>query len=106
MIKIDIFRNGDGMVSGYHVSGHSGTADRGEYIICAGVSALVQSAFMGVREHLHRGMRFEQASGDFTVELNSRPDELTEAIFASMLLGLREIEKLSPEAVRRSEFRG
>jgi hypothetical protein len=34
------------------------------------------------------------------MRLKGAPDDLTEAILQTMLLGLMEIQKLSPEAVR------
>jgi len=39
VISVKIFVNEDGMIDGYAVSGHSGTAARGQDIVCAGVSA-------------------------------------------------------------------
>jgi len=39
------------------------------------------------------------------MQLKGAPDELTEAILQTMLLGLMEIAKLSPEGVRIQEQR-
>ena len=39
MIKVKIFFQPDGRISGFDVSGHSGTAAEGEDIVCAGVSS-------------------------------------------------------------------
>ena len=103
MIKIEIFKNRDGKISGYEVTGHSGTAARGEDIICAGVSALAQSALWGIGEHLHREVDYEVASGKLSMRLKGVPDDLTEAVLQPMLYGMREIEKLSPKAVRINE---
>ena len=90
----------DGKVSGFTVAGHSGTAERGQDIVCAGVSALTQTALLGMMEYLHREVDYDIASGKLSVRLKGVPDDLTEAILQSMLLGLAEIQKLSPEAVR------
>ena len=103
MIRIEIFQNRDGKISGYEVTGHSGTAARGEDIICAGVSALAQSALWGIGEHLHREVDYEVASGKLSMRLKGVPDDLTEAVLQPMLYGMREIEKLSPKAVRINE---
>lgn len=89
----------DGKASGFTVTGHSGTAERGRDIVCAGVSALTQTALLGIMEYLHREVDYDVASGKLSVRLKSAPDDLTEAILQSMLLGLTEIQKLSPEAV-------
>ena len=105
MIKVEIFKNGEGKISGYEVTGHSGTAARGEDIVCAGVSALAQTALLGIGKHLHRETDYEVASGKLSMKLKGAPDDLTEAVLQSMLLGLRDIEKLTPKAVRINERR-
>ena len=102
MIEIRVFSESDGKITGFSVTGHSGTAERGQDIVCAGVSSLTQTALLGIMEYLHREVDYDIASGKLTVRLQSAPDDLTEAIMQSMLLGLMEIQKLSPEAVRIS----
>ena len=105
MIQIDVFRIPDGKISGYRVHGHSGTAPKGQDIVCAGISALAQTALLGIGEHLHRDVDFHVASGDLRMKLKSEPDDLTEAILETMLLGFTEIAKVSPKAVRIFEYR-
>ena len=94
-----------GKISGFSVTGHSGQEKRGYDIVCAGVSALTQTALLGIGEHLHREVDFDMSSGKLEVKLKSAPDDLTEAIFKTMHLGLREIEKINPEAVKIEEIR-
>ena len=100
MIEIRVFTKSDGKITGFSVAGHSGTAERGQDIVWAGVSSLTQTALLGLVEYLHREVVYDVASGKLLVELKGSPDDLTEAILQSMLLGLIEIQKLSPEAVR------
>ena len=102
MIKVEIFKK-NGKISGYEVTGHSGTANRGEDIVCAGVSALAQSALWGIGEYLHREVDYEVASGKLSMKLKGDPDDLTEAVLQPMLFGLTEIAKISPQAVRINE---
>ena len=102
MVRIRIFSDQDGKITGYSVTGHSGTAERGRDIVCAGISSLAQAALLGIGEHLHREVDYKVTSGELTMRLKGAPDELTEAILRTMLMGLREIEKLSPKAVRIS----
>lgn len=90
-------------ISGFRVTGHSGTAERGRDIVCAGVSSLAQTALLGIEKHLCREVDCSVARGKLSMRLRGAPDELTEAILKTMLLGLREIEKISPEAVRIQE---
>ena len=105
MIKVRIFKEPTDRIVGFEVAGHSGTAEHGQDIVCAGVSSLTQTALLGLGEHLHRDLDYSVASGELKMRLKGAPDELTEAILQTMLLGLMEIEKLSPEAVRILEQR-
>ena len=101
MIKIEIFRTSAGRISGYTIRGH-----HGEYvtdIVCAGVSSLAQTALLGIERHLHREMDYEVASGDLKMKLKGVPDDLTEAILETMVLGLAEISTLYPKDVHISE---
>lgn len=106
MIEADIYKERDGRISAFHVHGHSGTAPRGQDIVCAGVSALAQTALLGLGRHLHRATWYKiDPSGDLRMKLREAPDDLTEAILETMRLGLAEIEKASPDALRIRIFR-
>ncbi len=105
MIKVKIFKEPTDRIVGFEVAGHSGTAERGQDIVCAGVSSLTQTALLGLERHLHRDMDYSVASGKLKMQLKSAPDELTETLLQTMLLGLMEIAKLSPEAVQIQEQR-
>lgn len=105
MISVKIFTNEGGMIRGYCVTGHSGTAKRGQDIVCAGVSALTQSALLGILEHLHRTVDYDIASGNLTMRLQE-PDDCTEAILRTMYMGLAEIQKISPKVIRIQEVKG
>ena len=99
MITVRIFSQSDGKITGFAVHGHSGTAEHGYDIVCAGVSSLTEAALMGITEHLHRVVDYEVASGELTMSLKDAPDSLTEAVLQTMLLGLHGIAQYSPGAV-------
>ena len=100
MITVEIFTEEDGKITGFSASGHSGTAPRGEDIVCAGVSSLTDSAYLGITEYLHRNVISKDSSGELQLMLEGRPDERTEASLETMLLGLMEISKAYPKALR------
>ena len=107
MIHIDVFRLADGKISGMRVHGHSGTAARGQDIVCAGISALAQTALLGIGEHLHRPLDYDvRPSGDLRMKLKSAPDDLTQAILETAQLGFAAIQRANPDAVRMNELRG
>ena len=99
MIRAEIYSDGD-KITGFKIIGHSGTAPRGHDIYCAGVSSLSQSAYLALVEHLKCDVDMTQAFGNLTVYLKGAPTDLTEAVFQTMLLGMIEIEKLKPEALK------
>jgi len=99
MIKITVFmaRN---KVNGFSVKGHSHTAPHGEDIVCAGISSLAQTALLGLTEHLKRQTDYKVQSGDLSVKLLSAPDELSEAILRTTLLGMSAIAEEYPKVVQ------
>ena len=107
MIEIDIYEERDGRISAFSVHGHSGTAPKGRDIVCAGVSALAQTALLGLGRHLHREIDYHiDPSGDLHMELKDAPDDFTETILRTMRMGIEEIEKLYPDAVRTRVLNG
>lgn len=52
MIDAILLEGENGELRGFLVRGHAGYAEAGEDIVCAGVSALVQTAAMGLRRFL------------------------------------------------------
>jgi len=105
MIKVDIYRNAAGSIYRYVVTGHANTAPYGQDIVCAGVSALTQTAVLGLKQQLGREFSLTVKSGKIDVELQDPPDEMTAAILETMLLGLKEIAKINPDSVRIAEHR-
>lgn len=107
MIKVDVFRDEQGMVVSYSVNGHAGYGKSGTDIICSAVSALTQAPLLGLERHLKLKPSFEvnQEDGILEVALNSAPTDLTEAIFQTMIYGLESIVRQCPQYVQIKEHR-
>jgi len=105
MITVTVIRDNNKAISGFTIDGHAQAAPHGEDIVCAGVSALVQSAIMGIERHLRREISLIQDSNGLKMGLTGQPDSLTGAVLETMLLGLTEIAKLYPKSVRIIEHR-
>lgn len=105
MITVTLIRDNKQAIAGFNVSGHAQAAPHGQDIVCAGVSALVQSSIMGIERHLKREINLVQDGDGLKLELVCQPDSLTGAILETMLLGLTEIAKLYPKSVRIIEHR-
>ena len=100
MIKAEIFKQADGKILGFSVEGHANTAPRGQDIYCAGVSTITQSAFLCFRDHLKRDFDADFAHGKLMMKLKTPADEVTEAVFQTVLIGLQEIAKIVPQIVK------
>jgi uncharacterized protein YsxB (DUF464 family) len=105
MIKIEIVRNSDQAMVGFSVTGHANTAPHGQDIVCAGISALTQTAVLGLDRQLKKKIQLKIASGSLKMNLLDNPDALTNAILETMLIGLTEIGKINPQSVRILERR-
>jgi hypothetical protein len=102
MIEI-IFKNEKNHIKGFSVTGHANTAPHGHDIVCAGVSALTQTAILGLDVHLKKKISYKAEAGDLFVDMKETPDDLSDAILKTMRLGLAEIEKLYPKVVKIKE---
>ena len=99
MIKAEIFSS-NGKIVGFSINGHSGAAPKGHDIYCAGVSTLADTTYMSITDYLKRDIEGEASDGKLFLKLKTPPDELTEAVFQTMLIGLRELEKLAPKFIK------
>ena len=100
MIRAEIYTQADGKIIGFSVNGHANAAPHGYDIYCAGVSAISQSVFLCIKDHLKRDFDADFSDGKLMIKLKTQPDELTEAVFQTMLIGMREIEKIAPKNVK------
>lgn len=78
------------------LKGHADYAKRGEDIVCAGVSVLVQSIFNGLTEVLGYQLSYRARDGYFSFQLPTsylENDERVKAMFDTLLLNLRDLEK-------------
>jgi uncharacterized protein YsxB (DUF464 family) len=105
MITVKITRDKEQRMIAFHVNGHADSAPHGQDLVCGAVSALTQSAVLGLQQHLQRTIRCKAKHGLLSLELCDLPDEQTDAVLETMLLGLKEIVKLEPDYVRIVENR-
>lgn len=107
MTEVRVRRAPDGTILELTVNGHTGYADLGEDIVCAGVSALAVTALIGLKkvaDHPHEG---KASAGKMFVRLKpgGTPESLAKAqvILETTLLGLRDIARDYKDFVRVTE---
>ena len=103
MIRAEIFHGVDGNVTGFCVEERDGKLINELQIYRASIWILVKATFSCVKDHLKRGVEFETSANRLTMRLTTAPDAVTEAAFQTMLIGLREVEKLAPQIINVTE---
>ena len=104
MTTINIVRNAQSIVE-VRVSGHTEYAQHGQDIVCAAVSALTQTALLGLIKHLKLNVKYQVADSDLMLNIKGQENEQTDAILETMLYGLQEIACAYPKHVRIEDSR-
>ncbi len=100
MTTVEVFHKGDCIV-GFKAHGHSGYGEEGEDIVCAAVSAITQTALLGLQKY-DPTTQSRIAEGDeplLEVKLKN-PSHDSEVILRTMVCGLEDILAGVPQFVR------
>lgn len=90
-----------GFITGFTASGHSDYAQEGEDIVCAAVSAITQTAMMGLQQFESTTQAHWEAGDDPILSVKVlRPSHDTEVILRTMVIGLEDILSGVPQYVR------
>lgn len=104
MVLIRLLRDEDGRPAGFDARGHALFAEEGSDIVCAGVSALLQTTLLGLERCADAHPTFKVAKGGMRCRIPRRHRQpLGAVLLESMLLGLREIENRYPGYIRVEE---
>ena len=89
---------------GFRVSGHANMGEYGEDLVCAAVSAVVQTAILGITEvcHIPAGVSIEEGETVCILSKDTNPDEIRHAgiVFDTMIAGLRSIQASYPKTLK------
>lgn len=104
MIEVKIFKGTDDKVKSLEVSGHAEYADYGKDIICAGVSALIETCILGLEKVAEIKPLVIKRAGYFSLKLpkDARDDLMERAyiIVDTTLLGLEDMSRSYPNYIR------
>lgn len=85
-----------GRLIGFDVDGHAGYAEAGSDIVCSAVSALAQTALLGLQERLQLPVSCEMKEGNMRCVLGEGiPEtqwEQAEIVLDTLLLGLTSMQ--------------
>lgn len=107
MIRVQVRRAPDGSIVEVRTEGHAEFADPGEDIVCAAVSALVETARIGLKRvagHPHEG-KTSMGKAYCKVLIGGTPESAmkAQAILETTVLGLKDIEKDYNDFIRVTE---
>jgi len=97
MIEVVIYYQ-DSSIKGFTVSGHAGYAARGEDIVCAAVSALAQTALLGLNSYLSGKFQWKIDDQGYlecylAQDLTAEDWEKSQVILKTLELGLLKIQE-------------
>jgi len=100
MITVNVDYNNDDII-GFVVKGHADYGEHGEDILCAAVSAIVQTAIFGLIKHLQLDVDYKVKDGWLSCYLISdlASDCKVKAVLETMLIGLEETMESYPEYI-------
>jgi uncharacterized protein len=101
VLKVTSYRDSRNRLSRLFAEGHAGWADAGEDIVCAGASAILQSAWLGLAEHARVAVSVERDAGrlDLRWPEGDRGRDDVQAIVETARLAIEHLAQQFPEHV-------
>lgn len=90
MITITLTQDTNHQIMGFRISGHSDYSEEGSDIVCAAVSALAQTALLGLMKYAPSQTSYEMKDGFLSVQL-SHVSSQGQIILETMVLGFEQI---------------
>lgn len=103
MISITISLGPGSRIKGFVVTGHANFSEYGKDIVCAAVSAIAQTALIGLQQYFGTAVQFQQTPGKLSCtvpDLEPKEYAIAEAILKTMYWGLRNIETQYSKHIR------
>ena len=100
MIKIEVLRDGDRIVS-ISSKGHAGYAERGEDLVCAGVSTVL-FGLMNALDELSKQITLEKKKNSLYIR-SDIDDQAINAYLRCGYIQLKTIEEVYPEYIQIEE---
>jgi len=106
MITVNIEYQEERIIA-FTITGHAGYADKGRDIYCAGVSAIAQTAVLGLAKHLSTRPQVQIVEGENNLMECILPDDLSpddqykaQLILSTMEAGLLSMEEAYPRYLK------
>ncbi|MDH5682620.1 MAG: ribosomal-processing cysteine protease Prp [Spirochaetota bacterium] len=111
MIKLTVEEKGQ-LFSSFCVEGHSSLGKKGNNLLCAGVSSLSQSIFLGIRDILKIDVSWSKEDGYLKcvlpVSLTEKENEMVSLLIMTLIQGFEDLKRQFPREMvlvwRRDAF--
>ena len=105
MVRVTVFRE-RGIPVGFELAGHAKAGAYGEDIVCAGISAITETALLGITDVLKLNAAWTREEGHMRCELSreTAPEDLDKAavVFNTMIAGLTSLRQAYPKSLKFS----
>lgn len=105
MVRVTVLRE-RGIPVGFELTGHANEGAYGEDIVCAGISAITETAILGVTDVLKLDAAVAQEEGHVRCELSreTSPEDMAKAaiVFNTMIAGLTSLQRAYPKSLKFS----
>ena len=105
MVTVTVLRE-QGTPVGFELTGHAYKGAYGEDIVCAGISAITQTALLGVTDVLKLDAATAQEEGHLRCELSRETagEDMEKAaiVFNTMIAGLTSLQRAYPKSLKFS----
>ena len=105
MVRVTVLRE-RGTPVGFELTGHADQGVEGEDIVCAGISAITETALLGITDVLKLDAAWTRQEGHLRCELNrdTSPEDMAKAaiVFNTMIAGLTSLQQGYPKSLKFS----
>ena len=105
MVRVTVIRE-QGTPVGFELTGHADQGAYGEDIVCAGISAITETALLGITDVLKLDVVQERSSGHLYCILpkDTAKEEMDKAaiVFNTMIAGLTSLQMAYPKSLKLS----
>ena len=105
MVRVTVFEE-QGTPVGFELTGHADQGAYGEDIVCAGISAITQTALLGITDVLKLDAAWSREEGHMRCELSRETagEDLMKAaiVFNTMIAGLSSLQQAYPKSLKFS----
>ena len=105
MVRVTVLRE-QGTPVGFELNGHANEGAYGEDIVCAGISAITETALLGITDVLQLDAAMAREEGHVRCELSreTSPEDVKKAaiVFNTMIAGLTSLQQGYPKSLKFS----